>query len=557
MKHKLISTYTALTAAALASCGGEPEASFANFAYYGTDQCHINYEANDSTYCNPILGGYYPDPSVCKRGDTYYLVNSSFAHFPSIPLFKSTDLVHWEQIGHVLTRDSQVNLNGVELSHGIYAPAISYNPHNDTFYVITTCVYCGGNFIVKTQDPEGEWSDPIWLPDVGGIDPSLFFDEDGRAFIVNNDAPQNDTEWEGHRAIWMREYNTETDCTIGNAWVVVDGGVDKSQKPVWIEGPHLYKINGKYMLMAAEGGTGPQHSEVIFTSDKPEGPYTPAAHNPILTQRDLPDCRPDKVTCTGHADLIEDNNGDYWAVFLGCRPYAKGYYNTGRETFLLPVDMSGETPVILPHGSAVPLIATKKGLTCPDDYEPFGGPMTWSCDFSGDELPHRFLFVRNIAEPWYTIADNRLTIKARPVSLDSIANPSMVAYRQQHTSFSAEADVEFSPRTASDFAGLACYQNEKNYIVAGITANGDGNAIAVISCENGKHHTIGTLNIGNATEAKLTVNADRETYTFEACVNGQTTTIATATGYHLSTERAGGFVGTIIGMFATSNLSTK
>ena len=145
----------------------------------GDDSIYHAVPAGRNRYLNPILAGFYPDPSITRAGDDYYLVTSSFSYFPGIPIFRSRDLVHWKQIGHVLDRPTQLALDGRGISEGIYAPSIRY--HAGSFYLITTCSYCGGNFIVTATNPAGPWSEPIWLRDVDGIDPSMFFDDDGRA----------------------------------------------------------------------------------------------------------------------------------------------------------------------------------------------------------------------------------------------------------------------------------------------------------------------------------------------------------------------------------------
>ena len=230
-------------------------------------------------------------------------------NFPGVPIFHSNDLVNWKQIGHVLDRESQlVNMQGQHTSGGIFAPAISYNPRNQTYYMITTNVGAG-NFFVKTKDPFGSWSDPIWLPDVQGIDPSFFFDDDGKAYIVNNDAPDEKPEYDGHRAIRIQQFDVQSEKTFGPRKVLIDKGIHPEEKPIWIEGPHLYKINGMYYLMDAEGGTGPNHSEVILRSDSPMGPFKAWDKNPILTQRHLDPNRPMPITCAGHADLVQAKEG--------------------------------------------------------------------------------------------------------------------------------------------------------------------------------------------------------------------------------------------------------
>ncbi len=245
----------------------------------------------------------------------------------------------------MLDRTSQLKVHDPPMSAGVYAPDIKYNANNDTFYMITTQFAGGfGNIVVKTKDPMKGWSDPVKLA-FNGIDPSLFFDDNGKAYVVHNDAPEKDL-YQGHRVIKIWEYDVEKDAIIpGTDKVIVNGGVDLSKKPIWIEAPHIYKKDGKYYLMCAEGGTGGWHSEVIFVSDSPKGPYVPAANNPILSQRYLANDRKNMVDWAGHADLVQTPEGKYYGVFLAVRPNEEKRVNTGRETFILPVDWSGEFPV--------------------------------------------------------------------------------------------------------------------------------------------------------------------------------------------------------------------
>jgi len=306
---------------------------FSNFVYQGDDPLYKDNPLNPDEFYNPILQGCYPDPSITRKGDDYYLVCSSFAMFPGVPIFQSKDLVNWKQIGHVLDRVSQLEVHDCGISAGIYAPQILYNKNNDTFYMITTEFSGGfGNIVVKTKDPLKGWSDPIKL-NFNGIDPSLFFDDNGKAYIVHNDAPDKGKElYNGHRVIKIWEYDVETDKIIpGTDKIIVDGGVDLSKKPIWIEAPHVYKKDGRYYLMCAEGGTGDWHSEVIFVSDNPKGPYVPAPNNPILTQRYFAKDRKNKVDWAGHADLVlGPDNKKYYGVFLAVRPNGKQRVNTGR-----------------------------------------------------------------------------------------------------------------------------------------------------------------------------------------------------------------------------------
>jgi xylan 1,4-beta-xylosidase len=167
-------------------------ARFDWFEYAGRDSVYDAVPAGPNDYLNPILAGFYPDPSLTRAGDDFYLVSSTFAYFPGIPIFRSRDLVSWTQIGSVIDRPGQLRFDSLGMSRGVFAPTINY--HAGTFYVLNTCVDCGGNYLVTATNPAGPWSDPTWLPEVGGIDPSIFFDDDGKAYVINNDAPPQSTQ---------------------------------------------------------------------------------------------------------------------------------------------------------------------------------------------------------------------------------------------------------------------------------------------------------------------------------------------------------------------------
>ncbi len=452
----------------LGGCGAPAgdEALFTRFSYNGSDARFARAIDPQNEYFNPVLAGFHPDPSVCRRGDDYFLVNSSFTFYPSIPIFHSRDLVHWRQLGFVIDRPGQVPLDSLRFNRGIYAPDISYNPHNDTFYVVNTCVDGIENFVVKCRDPfTGGWSDPILLPEVEGIDPSFFFDDDGKVYLLHNGMPPGRRAWNSHRALWLREYDTATDRVVGDPVLLLDGGLDFAAQPEWLEGPHIYKKDGEYILLAAEGGTYEAHSQVALRSHDVRGPYVPCARNPILTQRDLPAARPDKVTSTGHADMVETPSGQWYAFFLGCRPYADDFYNTGRETFLLPVTWEEGGPVILPPGEAVPTVVRKEGL------EPGGEPTTgnfgWSTDFS-DGLDERWLTIRTPHTGWLRTGRRGLTLTDNGRRLDQTAGPAFVGCRQQHTDFTVETELFCLPAEGR-FAGLALFQNEKHSLLFGRT----------------------------------------------------------------------------------------
>ena len=326
-----------LFAAASRIAGAEAPGEFARFdwfEYRGADPIDAIATADARHYRNPILAGFYPDPSIERVGEDYYLVNSSFAYFPGIPLFHSRDLVTWTQIGNVIDRPGQFAFGAIGLSRGIFAPDITY--HRGVFYLVSTCIDCGGNFVLTATDPAGPWSDPVWV-DIDGIDPALFFDDDGSAWILNNGPPVGTPLYDGHRAIWIQRFDERALQPVGPRTLLINGGVDLAARPIWAEGPHLFRKDGWYYLITAEGGTAEQHAEVVYRSRDVTGPYRPGPGNPILTQRDLDPARPHPITSAGHADFVTTPAGDWWSVFLGARPYRDNYYNIGRETFLLPV----------------------------------------------------------------------------------------------------------------------------------------------------------------------------------------------------------------------------
>lgn len=532
-------------------------AKFDYFEYKGNDSRFNRKIDPKNEYFNPIVSGFYPDPSICRKGKDYYMVHSTFSYYPGVPILHSTDLVNWTQIGFVLNRPSQLKLDGIRLSGGIYAPDIQYNKHNDTFYMITTSVDGIGNFIVKTKDPKlNDWSEPIPLPNVGGIDPSLFFDDDGKAYIIHNDAPEGTPEWNGHRAIWIHDYDTQTDKTFGERKLLLDGGVDRSKKPVWIEGPHIYKVNDKYYLMAAEGGTSVNHSEVILRSDNVKGTYVPYENNPILTQRDMAEPRPDIVTSVGHADLIETPTGEWYAVFLGCRPYEGNHYNTGRETFLLPVKWKDGFPIILEKGIPVPTVVKKKGLM-PNSTNFFSGNFTWKDDFELNTLAKEWSFIRTPRGEWWQLKNGNLILEAIPRSIYDVDNPAFIGRRQQHLVFEAETEVQFIPENSHDLAGLVCYQNEAFNFVFGKTIDNNKEVLVVDRSEK-ERKRIAQIPIPNEylqSPVKLRITGDNDKYSFFASFDsGKTwqTVAENIDAKNLSTQSAGGFTGVMIGMYASS-----
>lgn len=532
---------------------------FTNFVYQGDDKIYKENPLQPGEFYNPILQGCYPDPSITRKGGDYYLVNSSFAMFPGVPIFHSTDLVNWKQIGHVLDRESQLKVEDCGISAGVYAPAISYNKNNDTFYMITTQFSGGfGNMVVKTQDPMKGWSDPIKLQ-FGGIDPSLFFDDNGKAYLVHNDAPDRGKEqYEGHRVIKIWDYDVENDRVIpGTDKIIVDGGVDIKKKPIWIEGPHIYKKDGRYYLMCAEGGTGGWHSEVIFVADDPKGPYTPAPSNPILTQRYFPQNRANKVDWAGHADLVEGPDGKYYGVFLAIRPNEKDMVNAGRETFILPVDWSGDFPVF--ENGLIPLeckLKLPKGVEYKAGKDGFfpNGNFKFEDGFASDSLDLRWIGLRGPREKFISIAKKGgLQITPFATNIKEVKPTSTLFYRQQHSSFSASTTLKFKPKAENELAGLTCYQNERFNYVFGVTKKDKDYLLVLAKTAKGQTTIVASTKIDVEAPVSLQVVADGNDYRFNYAVEGgeYTNLGGTVSGDILSTNVAGGFTGSLIGLYAT------
>ena len=555
-------TATATSATAQASA---PEAVFDDFTYTGSDPADARFPPAPGQFANPVLKGFYPDPSVVRVGGDYYLVNSTFGWFPGIPVFHSTDLVHWTQLGNAIDRTTQLDFGAHDLVNGVFAPSIEH--HDGRFWIANTCFpACGGNFVITATDPAGPWSDPVWLPDLaGGIDPSLFFDDDGRAWIVNNDVPDGPLRYEGHRAIWLQQFDPRAMRTTGPRTVILDGGIVPSEKPEYVEGPHLFKRDGWYYLTAAEGGTGEMHRQVVLRSRQVTGPYEAWSGNPVLTQRDLPRGRELPVTSAGHADFIQTADGAWWAVFLGNRPYPPvqaHHVNTGRETFLLPVTWTADGwPRIGQADAPVPYALDAPHLPAGKAAVPTSGSFTLDDAFDGPALPPYWITPRNPRTAWHRLAGGALHVQAREVRLGDRGNPSLLARRQQHQQARVGTTLRFSPQRDGDSAGLAAFQNENYWYLLALTRE-RGRLAVVLDRRDGRRAdepATGTrLASAPLPEAaagqplQLRIRAEGARYAFDyAAGDGQWRTLAAdIDGTLLSTAVAGGFTGAVFGVYA-------
>ncbi|MEL7450328.1 MAG: glycoside hydrolase family 43 protein [Pseudomonadota bacterium] len=422
-------------------------------------------------YRNPIVRGGHPDPSVCRDDTGFYLVNSTFEYFPGLPVHHSTDLVNWTLVGHGLHRPEQVtgdvNLVDVQSDGGIHAPTIRC--HNGRYYIITTNVYLAPeegaqtefvNFVITADDPSGPWSDPVVVAGAPGIDPDLFFDDDGRAWYVGTHSPENPS-FPGEGEIWLQELDAKTWQFKGDRhllWRGACGGV-------WSEGPHMYKHDGRYYLMIAEGGTSFNHAVMIAVSDAVTGPYASNPRNPILTSRHL--SYDHWVNSTGHADLIELEDGRWFAVTLGIRGDVDRRSNMGRETHLVPVVWEREPfwwqevktlwPVLSPQTGRV-----ERTFALPFADAPQRHVNTFEDSFNDAALGLAWNFRRVPAADTWSLRDGALELRAGAAVIEERSRASLVGFRQTESDFHYETSMRFDPAADGAEAGINFFQKDNN-----------------------------------------------------------------------------------------------
>ena len=491
---------------------------------------------------NPILKGFYPDPSICSVGEDFYLVNSTFAYFPGVPIFHSRDLVNWTQIGNVIDRENQINLDGIEHSQGIYAPTIRYN--NGTYYLITTNIPHDGNIILTAKSPEGPWSNPYKIDGAEGIDPSLFFDDDGKAYYIGTRPNRNGVKYNGDWYIWIQEIDLVNMKLIGKSYEIWNGAM---KNVIWPEGPHLYKKDGYYYLMIAEGGTGPEHCITIARSESIYGEYINNPKNPIITHRHLGEDY--EVKNVGHGDLVKTKDGDWYIVMLGSRQY-EGYSNTGRETFLAKVDWENGWPVI----------NKGKGILQPSqeiNIKEHKKEIKDSCfHFYGDKLDYRFLVLRNPSENLYSFNKRKgsLRLYLKEATIKDLQNPAYISIRQEEDNYLISTMMEFNPKSEYESAGLAIVQNNLYNLIYDYSIKEGKKILRVVKYINGNKELVKEINIDFERVFLKIINRNKK-LDFYYSNNGAEYYLLTeeVESNYLSTEVAGGFVGCTIGMYATSN----
>jgi len=526
----------------------QDNAEFLWMQYEGSNPAEDAVPLGKNEFRNPILPGFAPDPSIVRVGSDYYVVNSSFGWLPGLPIFHSRDLVNWRQIGNAITSTEDFKLTSVGINRGIFAPTIRW--HKGLFYIITTCIECGNNFIITAKDPKGPWSKPIWLETVTGIDPELFFDDDGRVWITNNDEPEGPAQYDGHRALWIQEYDLAQRKVIGPRKVVVDRGVNPAEKPIWSEGPHIYKKDGYYYLTAAEGGTSDDHRQTIYRSASVTGPYVPGPRNPIMTQRNLDPARPLPVYATGHADFVRLPNNDWWAVFLATRPYERNLTNLGRETFLLPVTWNDGWPDMVPPAQAVRLTLPKPALSGSKQKSDWS---KWYENFDGKKLGPQWLSRQPVSADW-------LNLREKPGSLMLIRKGSnFLGQRQRHRKAVISTELRHLSSGQTGRAGLAAIADEGHRIFFGIEQSPSGSALVVGAsglkgAPEGESiiskRQINSLS-GETIKLRITINGGSAEFAYATAKGDWQTILSEADARMLATEYDGLlFTGTVVGLYA-------
>ena len=525
----------------------------------------LSLSLNAQNFTNPIISGGYPDPSICRVGEDYYIVNSSFEYYPGLPIHHSKDLVNWELVAHGLHREDQCigenNLVDVQQRGGIHAPTIRY--HNGSFYIITTNVYSPKdrsqptqfiNFIITANDIRGPWSEPHVLEGAPGIDPDIFFDEDGKVWYVGTHAPEK-PNFPGEGEIWLQEIDLDNWKLKGQRYYLWRGACGGT----WAEGPHLYRKDGRYYLLIAEGGTSFNHGVMVAVSDEITGPYIANARNPILTTRHL--SYDFWVNSTGHADMVELPDGRWYMVALGIRGDLERRSNMGRETHLVPMvwerepfewkKVKHEWPVVAPQTGRVERL---NPLPFPDRAQHKNDG--FYDNFDSEKLHLEWNFRRVPLKNLYSLTKRNgyLRLFQKPQSIQMRGRCSQMGVRQKETDFEYEAKMEFNPQQDNSEAGLSIFLQDDNFINYTIKKEEGKNVLQLIVNERNNDQTLVKNEIldGYTGEINLKVVAKNQQYFyFYSLDKGQSYQLFCTTASNL--VLCHGYTGAYVGIYASSN----
>lgn len=472
-------------------------------------------------YKNPIIPGFYPDPSVCRAEGKYYLVCSSFQYFPGVPLFESEDLVNWKQIGHVLTRPSQVQLERVNSSGGVFASTIRY--HDGTFYMVTTNDTTHQNFYVSTNDIYGEWSEPVFV-DQGGIDPSLLFDGD-KVYFISNGADDF-----GNGGIVQCEIDIRTGRKLTPSRAIWSGSGGR-----YLESPHMYKLDGGYYLMAAEGGTEYGHMITYARSDDPWGPFVGYEKNPVLTNRNLGGF---EIQGVGHGDLVQAPSGEWFIIHLGFRQIGRydTFHHIGREVFMTPVHFDSDGFFTAGENGTTGFEYEIEGDFVQESKKLYTFENTDHLDWVYLRKPHMENYLR-------TAGGFELT--AGEETLDDPLSPTFVGIRQR--AFGGRLRVHLEAESGE--TGVCVYMDEKHHYELAL-AQTEGSFEVILRLNIGCAKCISGRAPIKGSSADLIITMNNYAYGFSAEAGGEVITLGSADTKYVSTEVAGGFTGVLLALYA-------
>lgn len=466
---------------------------------------------------HPILAGCYPDPSICRVGDEYFVATSTFALHPGIPIHRSTDLLHWELVGHALVDDSWIDIDDLDHSDGVWAPTL--RQHDGTFYVVFAMARGrtgAETYVCTAQDPRGPWTSRV-VAEADGIDPSLFFDDDGRCWFT----AARDTEHPeatGPAEIYLREFDTDTLTLVGPTTILWHGAIAGQ----WCEAPHIYKHDGVYTLIGAEGGTERNHAVTAARAPGIRGPYRTDPRSPLLTHRHL---RSDvEVQNVGHADIVDTADGAAWAVFLAVRP-VDGHHVLGRETFLTPVEWSPAGPVFAPGTGTV---GTVPAADAEDE---------------DSLIDTEWVSIRG---PIGAILDvDTVTLDAGQGPEAATGRPAFLAQRQVAHAFEFAASLDTASLSTTS-PGVVAFQNCRHFAQLVVERDDSGFVAVASAAADGVVRELGRRQVSG--EVRLTIRGARNSYALGIDGPFGFEPIAVLPHIALSTETAGGFTGVLVGV---------
>lgn len=483
-------------------------------------------------YQNPIIPGFHPDPSICRKDNACYLVNSSFEYFPGVPIFKSTDMINWTQIGNCFTRRSQLKLDECPCSGGVFAPTLRF--HDGLFYMITT-VYKENqlhNCYLYTENPETEWSDPIYV-DIDGIDPSFFWDN-GRTYIQYAGFHENQT------VVKQVEIKIENGEIVDGPRLISKGCGGRD-----VEGPHMWKRDQWYYLMLAEGGTREGHMVTLLRSREIWGPFEACPYNPILSNRDK---GKEPLQSIGHADWIEDENGNNWLVCLGTR-HKKHRTLLGRETMLAPACWT-EDGWLIARDRYMPLEIEADIQGVQKKEEPF------IMDFKQGRLPKQIISPRFRNDGLVQFLEDRMIITGNGFTLDELADPVFLGIRQSQYDFKFNAGIQFMPEKPKEECGIAMFMDQEHYISFFVTVRENTRVIVLKKKIDDIVQETSFPVSGDVNEVKLSVRGSDDKYEFTALSNNKMLANGWTLTKHISNECSNSsFTGVVGGIYITGHKS--